>query len=128
LEELGRYQGIAEVTEDHIVNWANSRVRAVGKTIAMRSFKDTTLKNSMFLLELVSAIEPRAVDWEVVNNRADTYDAQMMNAKYCISSARKIGACVFLVPEDIVEVKSKMILTFVAGLWMADLVRFQPTK
>lgn len=126
LEQLGRYQGLSEVTEDHIVNWANSRVRAAGKTVGMRSFKDSTLKNSMFLLELIAAIEPRAVNWDIVT-RTDSFDSHMANAKYCISSARKIGACVFLVPEDIVEVKSKMILTFVAGLWMADLVRFQPT-
>jgi hypothetical protein len=70
-------------------------------------------------------IEPRAVEWEVVN-REENHEAHMLNAKYCISAARKIGACVFLTPEDIVEVKSKMILTFVAGLWMADLVRLQP--
>lgn len=126
LLELGRYQGIAEVTDDHIVQWANRKVSGAGKTIQMRSFKDSTLKNSFFLLELVHAIEPRAVDWDVVN-RQDSYDSQMMNAKYLISSARKIGACVFLTPEDIVEVKSKMILTFVASLWMADLVRFSPT-
>jgi hypothetical protein len=77
------------------------------------------------LMELVVVIEPRAVEWEVVN-REENHEAHMLNAKYCISAARKIGACVFLTPEDIVEVKSKMILTFVAGLWMADLVRLQP--
>lgn len=32
----------------------------------MRNFKDPNLKNGLFLLELVAAIEPRAVDWEVV--------------------------------------------------------------
>jgi plastin-1 len=47
----------------------------------------------------------------------------MLNAKYAISTARKIGACVFLTPEDIVEVKSKMIMTFVSELWLAYLVR-----
>jgi plastin-1 len=126
LSELGRYQGIPEITEDHIVRWAQGKVASTGKQMTMKSFRDSTLKNSMFLLELVAVIEPRAVDWEVVN-REDNHEAHMLNAKYCISAARKIGACVFLTPEDIVEVKSKMILTFVAGLWMADLVRFQPT-
>lgn len=29
----------------------------------------------------------------------------MLNAKYVISCARKVGACVFLTPEDIVEVR-----------------------
>lgn len=38
-----------------------------GKLSALRSFKDSTLKNSVFLLELVAAIEERAVSWEMVN-------------------------------------------------------------
>jgi plastin-1 len=88
----------------------------------MRSFKDPNLKNSMFFIDLLTAIEPRAVDWDQVT-RGDTPENQMLNAKYAISTARKIGACVFLTPEDIVEVKSKMLLTYIAGLWMADLIR-----
>jgi hypothetical protein len=33
-----------------------------------------------------------------------------MNAKYAISIARKLGATIFALPEDIVEVKSKMVI------------------
>lgn len=33
-----------------------------------------------------------------------------MNAKYAISIARKLGATIFVLPEDIVEVKSKMVI------------------
>lgn len=36
------------------------------------------------------------------------------NAKLAISIARKLGATIFLVPEDIVEVRSKM----VSDTWM----------
>jgi hypothetical protein len=39
------------------------------------------------------------------------------NAKYAISIARKLGATIFLVWEDITEVKPKMCLTFTAGLY-----------
>jgi hypothetical protein len=39
------------------------------------------------------------------------------NALYAISIARKLGATIFLVWEDIKEVKSRMLLTFVAGLY-----------
>ncbi len=105
------------------MKWANETVASSGKTSSMRSFKDSSLKNSLFLLELVAAIESRAVNFDLVS-RGDTYEDQMMNAKYVISNARKVGACVFLTPEDIVEVKSKMILTFVASLWAAAMVRF----
>ncbi len=93
-----------------------------GKATAMHSFKDPSLKNSCFLLELVAALEPRAVDFGMVTFATD-HDSYMANAKYTISAARKIGACVFLTPEDIVEVKSKMILTFVASVWTAELNR-----
>ena len=41
---------------------------------------------------------------------------KLNNAKYAISVARKIGAQVFALPEDIVEVKQKMILTIYACL------------
>jgi plastin-1 len=86
----------------------------------MRNFKDQSLKSGTFFLDLVNAIEPRAVNWELVTS-GSTEDERMSNAKYSISIARKIGACVFLTPEDIVEVKSKMLMTFVSGLWATDL-------
>lgn len=44
----------------------------------------------------------------------------MLNAKYAISLARKFGCCVFLLPEDIVEVKSKLLLTFIGTLMSVD--------
>jgi plastin-1 len=43
------------------------------------------------------------------------------NAKYCISVARKLGATIFCLPEDLVEVKPKMILTFVGALMVVAL-------
>jgi plastin-1 len=39
-----------------------------------------------------------------------------LNAKYAISITRKLGGTIFVLPEDIVEVKPKMILTFVGTL------------
>jgi hypothetical protein len=39
------------------------------------------------------------------------------NAKYAISIARKLGATIFLVWEDIRDVNQKMTLTFVAALY-----------
>lgn len=55
--------------------------------------------------------------------RGETDEDKVLNAKYAISNARKVGACVFLVPEDITEVNSKMLLTFTASLWKAQLDR-----
>ena len=45
----------------------------------------------------------------------------MSNAKYTVSLARKIGATVFALPEDIVEVQPKMMMTIFAGLMAVDL-------
>ena len=40
----------------------------------------------------------------------------MANAKYAISMARKAGARVYALPEDITEVKQKMVMTVFACL------------
>lgn len=126
LADIARSQGIStgEFNDDNIVQWANTRVSTSGKGVTMRSLRDPSLSNSIFFLTLVHVIEPRAVDWDavVMNPAAGSEDA-MNNARYVISCARKLGACVFLTPEDICEVKQKMILTFVAAIWQAELVR-----
>jgi plastin-1 len=120
LASLATHEGIAEITDDHIINWANEKVASTGKPTRMKNFRDPTLKTGVFLLELVGAIEPRAVNPELVTN-GETAATRLENAKYAISLARKVGACVFLTPEDIVEVNSKMIMTFVSALWATDL-------
>lgn len=40
----------------------------------------------------------------------------MANAKYAITSGRKIGAKIYALPDDIVEVKPKMVMTCFACL------------
>ncbi|CAE7649151.1 FIM3, partial [Symbiodinium microadriaticum] len=120
LAALAAHEGLTEVTEEHIIHWANSRVARSGKTSTMQNFKDHSLKTGVFLLDLVAAVEPRAVNWDLVTT-GENDDDQLSNAKYCISVSQKIGACVFLTPEDIVEVKSKMIMTFVSSIWATDL-------
>lgn len=40
-----------------------------------------------------------------------------MNAKYGISIARKLGAIIFLVWDDIPNVNAKMILIYIASLY-----------
>lgn len=46
----------------------------------------------------------------------------MANSKYAISIARKIGAKVYALPEDIAEVKPKMVMTVFACLMARDYV------
>lgn len=40
----------------------------------------------------------------------------MLNARYALTSARKIGAQIYALPEDLVEVNPKMVLTVFACL------------
>ena len=122
LSGLASNQGINEMSENKIVEWANQKVSSTGKSNRIKHFKDSTIKNSKFLLDLVASIEPRAVENQLILCGSSNED-YMNNAKYVISCARKANACVFLTPEDIVEMKSKMIMTFVAALWAADLLR-----
>jgi plastin-1 len=71
------------------------------------------------LLNLIEAVQPRVVNPSLVTPGA-TADDRMLNAKYAISLARKIDCTIFLVWEDIVEVKPKMILTLVGSLMALD--------
>ena len=43
------------------------------------------------------------------------------NARYAISTSRKIGAHVYAAAEDIVEVNEKILMTVFAGLMIAAL-------
>ena len=110
--------GGKDVTDDMIVQWANEKAKSNSSNnsgLSISSFKDSNLKSSLFFFDLLSAIEPRIIDWSIIN-AGQTPDEQLLNAKYAISVARKLGAVIFLLPEDIVEVKPKMTMTFIASI------------
>lgn len=119
LSELAK--GRSEITDKDIIDWANAKVRSGGRIKSqIVAFRDTTLSDALYLLDLVHAVEPRAVNWDQVA-QGKTDDEKAGNAKYAISCAQKIGATVFLTYEDIVEVKPKMMMTFVASLMSVDM-------
>ena len=74
----------------------------------------------LFLIDLLAAVEPRCVDRQHVTP-GGTPDEQALNAKYAISCARKLGCSLFLLHEDIVDVRPKMLLSFVASVMAASL-------
>lgn len=47
---------------------------------------------------------------------------KLANAKYAISMARKAGARIYALPEDIAEVKPKMVMTVFACLMARDYI------
>jgi len=113
LKEVG---GGAPVSEDSMIKWANNLVQSTGKSSTMKNFKDSSLKTSIFFLELLDGIRPGCVDWDIVHKNPSDAKEHTENAKYAISMARKLGATIFLLPEDIFEVKDKMILTFIGSI------------
>jgi len=108
-------KGGKDITEEDMVRWANDSVKKAGKTSKMDSFKDSSLKNIHFFIDLLYSIRPKAVNYELVTPGVANEEG-LQNAKYAISIARKLGCCIFCLPEDLVEVKSKMVLTFVGAI------------
>lgn len=104
-----------EITDADILEWANTKVSNSGSQSRMDSFRDKSLSDGIFFLELLSAVQHRAVNWSLVTKGA-TDEEKKMNASYIISIARKLGCSIFLLPEDITEVNQKMILTLTASI------------
>ena len=50
-----------------ICKWAQDMVKKSGKSSTMRSFKDPSLSNGVFFLDLLNAIKPGYVDYNLVN-------------------------------------------------------------
>ena len=48
------------------------------------------------------------------------FNRYLSNAKYAITLARMIGAPVYALPEDLTEVKHKMVMTVFASLMLVD--------
>lgn len=107
--------GSRELSDTDILKWAQEMVRKGGKSSSARSFKDPGLSTGIFLLDVLNGLKPGYVDYELVTP-GRTEDERLANAKLAISIARKLGALIFLVPEDINEVRSRLILSFVGAL------------
>lgn len=115
LKNLRFHSNGKEITDADILEWSNSKVRNSGSKSRMASFKDKSLSDGIFFLELLSAVHPRAVNWSLVT-KGENEEQKKMNATYIISIARKLGCSIFLLPEDLIEVNQKMMLTLTASI------------
>eukprot|EP01117_Protostelium_nocturnum_P006127 TRINITY_DN2208_c0_g1_i1.p1 TRINITY_DN2208_c0_g1~~TRINITY_DN2208_c0_g1_i1.p1 ORF type:complete len:1636 (-),score=603.17 TRINITY_DN2208_c0_g1_i1:715-5622(-) len=104
-----------ELKEEDIVKWANGEVERANKSSRMANFKDPTLKDGRFLLDLLDSVRPGRVNHSLIME-GKSFEEQKLNAQYAISLARGFGCSVFLLWEDIVEVKPKMILVFIGTI------------
>ncbi|MCJ8732157.1 hypothetical protein PDJAM_G00207640 [Pangasius djambal] len=119
LEELGDGQ---KVTDDTIVQWVNDTLREAGKN-TISGFKDGSISSSLPVLDLIDAIQPGSIRYDLVKTEDLTDEEKLNNAKYAISMARKIGTRVYALPEDLVEVKPKMVMTVFACLMARGMKR-----
>ena len=122
------------LTDGDILIWANSAVESLSHPVCvarhssrLRSWRDSTCTTALFLLNLLHTLNPAVVDWTQVATGVDgsvcdndptlglSVSNRLSNALYAISVARKLGAEAFLMPEDIVECKPKMILLFIGS-------------
>ncbi|XP_019941703.1 plastin-3-like [Paralichthys olivaceus] len=113
LEELGDGQ---KVNDAIIVKWVNNTLAEAGKSTTIANFKDKEISSSLAVLELIDAIQPGSINYDLIKTGSLSEDDKLENAKYAVSMARKIGARVYALPEDLVEVKPKMVMTVFACL------------
>uniref|UniRef100_A0A1I7WMM0 Calponin-homology (CH) domain-containing protein n=1 Tax=Heterorhabditis bacteriophora TaxID=37862 RepID=A0A1I7WMM0_HETBA len=111
--------GDALPSDKDIVAWVNQKLLSSGKTSSIRSFQDTSISDARVVLDLIDAIKPNVIDQSVVKS-GGSVENNMENAKYAITCGRKIGAKIYALPEDIVEVKPKMVMTVFACLMARD--------
>ncbi|KAG6877902.1 hypothetical protein C0992_009095 [Termitomyces sp. T32_za158] len=103
------------ITDTEMLKWANTTAqRAKPDVRTIRSFKDPSITTGLFFLDLLDSIRPGIVDPSLIIQVSETgpYDDRRQNgeiAKLAISIARKMNALIFLVPEDIVDVRPRLV-------------------
>ncbi|KAA8571642.1 hypothetical protein EYC84_001635 [Monilinia fructicola] len=115
LTALAQRLGKREISDAEMIKWANDMSQKGGKSSAIRSFKDQSIGSGIFLLDVLNGMKSSYVDYDLVTPGRSEDDAYM-NAKLSISIARKMGATIWLVPEDICQVRSRLVVTFIGSL------------
>ncbi|CEF71495.1 Fimbrin [Strongyloides ratti] len=106
------------VGDKEIISWVNKKLSDSGKSTSIRSFQDPSISNGKVVIDLIESIAPGTINYDILKSGDDSL--KLENAKYAISSGRKIGAKIYALPEDIVEVKPKMVMTVFACLMARD--------
>jgi len=108
------------IVESEIIAWANERLASKG--VSIRHFKDKANKDAVPVLHLIDVLKPGTIDYSVVKQGSNlSVEECMSNAKYAITMARRINAPVYALPEDLVEVNGKMVMTIYASLMYFDM-------
>ncbi|KAK6076067.1 fimbrin [Seiridium cupressi] len=115
LSALAQRLGKREMSDTEMVRWANDQSKKGGRSSSVRSFKDSSIASGIFLLDVLNGMKSSYVDYDLVTS-GQTDEEAYMNAKLAISIARKMGATIWLVPEDICQVRSRLVTTFIGSL------------
>ena len=113
------------IVESEIISWANNKLLEGGKEVSIKHFQDKTNKTSLPIIHLIDVIKPGVIDYSFVTQGESMskevgpgaeyipyliiillYQDCLSNAKYAVTMARKIGAPVYALPEDISEVRA----------------------
>jgi len=109
------------IVEKEIIDWVNNKLVQGKKSTSIRSFQDSSIGDGRVVIDLIDCIKPGTINYDLVRE-GNTDEDNLANAKYAISMSRKIGARVYALPEDITEVKQKMVMTVFATLMARDYV------
>lgn len=112
LGALAQRMGKKDLSDSDMIRWANDQSRRGGRNSSIRSFKDPAIGSGVFLLDVLNGLKSSYVDYDLVTPGKTDEDA-FMNCKLAISIARKMGATIWLVPEDIQQVRSRLVTTFI---------------
>ncbi|RAO71231.1 uncharacterized protein BHQ10_007243 [Talaromyces amestolkiae] len=115
LSSLAQRLGKREITDAEMIRWANDMSQKGSGKSTIRSFKDGSIGTGIFLLDVLSGMKSSYVDYDLVTPGRTPEDAYA-NSKLSISIARKMGATIWLVPEDICQVRSRLVTTFIGSL------------
>ncbi|KIW29964.1 uncharacterized protein PV07_05748 [Cladophialophora immunda] len=115
LSGLAQRMGKRDLSDSDMMKWANEMSRKGGKTSSVRSFKDPAITSGIFLLDVLNGMKANYVDYDLVTP-GKTPDDAYANAKLSISIARKMGSTIYLLPDDIVQGRARLVTTFVGAL------------
>ena len=122
------------ISDTEMLRWSNTTAQKGKAGVkSIRSFKDPSITTGLFFLNVLEGIKPGIVDPSLIYNVSEQgdYEERRQNgvfalilgiyqetltlptAKLAISIARKMNALIFLVPEDIVDVRPRLVRVYV---------------
>lgn len=68
LSVLSQVANTGSSADKEIVAWVNKKLESAGKKTSIKSFQDSSISDGKVLLDLVDAIKPGSINYEVVND------------------------------------------------------------